>query len=149
MDQMLLSIHLVPLILLLAVVLPAGLLVVALEVVPILGLYLQTMIAGAPVSLITMLDMSFRKTLRPALIAHIRLTKATINVPVQTIEKHILAGGNAVNVVSALIIAKGARETLAWETAAALDLHGDVVAEVTTMLRKAGKICPEGQQPAI
>ncbi|GAE90249.1 hypothetical protein JCM21531_3841 [Acetivibrio straminisolvens JCM 21531] len=63
----------------------------------------------------------------------IKATKAGINVSINKLEAHYLAGGNVDRVVNALIAAQRANIPLEFERAAAIDLAGRNVLEAVQM----------------
>jgi uncharacterized protein YqfA (UPF0365 family) len=105
-----------------------GLIVVALSVllsvVPI-GLWISALAAGVKVSIVTLIGMRLRRV-PPAKIVNpmIKSTKAGLDLNVNKLEGHFLAGGNVDRVVNALIAAQRAGIDLGFERAAAIDLAG-------------------------
>ncbi|MBS4030185.1 MAG: flotillin-like protein FloA [Clostridiales bacterium] len=105
-----------------------GLIIVALSVllsvVPI-GLWISALAAGVKVSIVTLIGMRLRRV-PPAKIVNpmIKSTKAGLDLNVNKLEGHFLAGGNVDRVVNALIAAQRAGIDLGFERAAAIDLAG-------------------------
>ena len=106
---------------------------VLLSLVPI-GLWISAIAAGVKVSLMSLIGMKFRRV-QPAKIVNplIKSTKAGLNVTINQLETHYLAGGNVNKVADALIAAQKARIQLSFETAAAIDLAGRDVLEAVKM----------------
>ena len=87
------------------------------------NLWLQAKVAGAPVSLINLIFMRFRKV-PPSLIVNARITAMKAGIPFTTdqLEAHYLSGGDVNNVVLALIAANKAKLSLNFDDACAIDL---------------------------
>jgi uncharacterized protein YqfA (UPF0365 family) len=114
---------LVPLVLLLLFV------IAFLYFVPV-GLWITAVFSGVRVGLGTMIGMRLRKVppgdiVRPLISA----TKAGLDLDVNQMEAHYLAGGNVGRVVTALISADRANIELPWKRATAIDLAGRDVLE--------------------
>jgi uncharacterized protein YqfA (UPF0365 family) len=106
-------------------------LVVLLYLVPI-PLWIAAWASGAYVGLFTLIGMRFRRV-PPAVIVNARISavKAGLDISINDLEAHYLAGGNVVNVVMALISADKANIPMTFKRAAAIDLAGrDVLAAV-------------------
>ncbi|MBP3371930.1 MAG: flotillin-like FloA family protein, partial [Clostridia bacterium] len=90
-----------------------------------LGLWISSMAAGVRVSIATLVGMRIRRV-APARIINpvIKGFKAGIDVPIDKLEAHYLAGGNVDRVMNALIAAQRADIPLEFERAAAIDLAG-------------------------
>lgn len=86
------------------------------------------------IGIITLIGMRLRRV-PPAKIVNplIKAVKAGLNVTVNQLEAHYLAGGNVDRVVDALIAAERANIPLAFERAAAIDLAGRNVLEAVQM----------------
>jgi uncharacterized protein YqfA (UPF0365 family) len=94
------------------------------------GLWITAVFSGVRVGLGTMIGMRLRKVppgdiVRPLISA----TKAGLDLDVNQMEAHYLAGGNVGRVVSALISADRANIELPWKRATAIDLAGRDVLE--------------------
>ena len=89
------------------------------------GLWISAMAAGVKVGIITLIGMRFRRV-PPAGIVNplIKSVKAGLDMTVDQLEAHFLAGGNVDRVVNALIAAERANIPLPFERAAAIDLAG-------------------------
>ncbi len=98
------------------------------------GLWVQALVSGAPVRLIDLIMMKFRKVnAREIVYNRIRAKKAGIDLPTDYLESHFLAGGRVTNVVRAMIAADRAKIALTWEGATAIDLAGrDILGAVKT-----------------
>ncbi|MGN6627144.1 MAG: flotillin-like protein FloA [Tepidisphaeraceae bacterium] len=117
----------------------AGLVVLVLLVVIVMAfsfikLYVQALTSGARVSFIQLVGMSLRK-INPNLIvaARIQATRAGLSIPQDEMESHVLAGGNLMRVINAMIAANKANIELTWKNATAIDLAGrDILDAVQT-----------------
>lgn len=109
------------------------LIIVVLSFVP-LGLWISALAAGVRIGIVTLIGMRLRRV-TPARIVNplIKATKAGLDVDVNKLEAHYLAGGNVDRVVNALIAAQRAAIPLAFERAAAIDLAGRNVLEAVQM----------------
>ncbi len=89
------------------------------------GLWITALSAGVRVGIFTLFGMRLRKV-PPAVIVNSKITaaKAGIDVDINQLESHFLAGGNVQKVVTALISADKAQIHLSWERATAIDLAG-------------------------
>ncbi|EAX47527.1 protein of unknown function DUF1432 [Thermosinus carboxydivorans Nor1] len=99
-----------------------------------LGLWISAMAAGVHVGIMTLIGMRLRRV-PPAQIVLplIKANKAGLDVNVNQLEAHYLAGGNVDRVVDALIAAHRAQIPLTFERAAAIDLAGRNVLEAVQM----------------
>jgi uncharacterized protein YqfA (UPF0365 family) len=99
-----------------------------------LGLWWQARFSGAPVGLIDLIGMQFRKVdPRVIVISRIRAVKAGLHISTPQMETHYLAGGRVPTVVTAMIAADSAKIPLPWDTARAIDLAGrDILDAVQT-----------------
>lgn len=106
---------------------------ILLSLIPI-GLWISAIAAGVKVSLVGLVGMKLRRV-EPAkiVIPLIKSIKAGLNVTINQLETHYLAGGNVNRVADALIAAQKARIPLEFETAAAIDLAGRDVLEAVKM----------------
>lgn len=98
------------------------------------GLWISAMAANVRIGIITLIGMRLRRV-PPAKIVNplIKAVKAGLNVNVNQLEAHYLAGGNVDRVVNALIAAERANIPLAFERAAAIDLAGRDVLQAVQM----------------
>jgi uncharacterized protein YqfA (UPF0365 family) len=95
-------------------------------------LWIAAFASGAYVGLFTLIGMRLRRV-PPATVvtARISAVKAGLDISINDLEAHFLAGGNVVNVVNALISADKANIAMPFKRAAAIDLAGrDVLAAV-------------------
>ncbi|ADG83266.1 flotillin-like protein FloA [Thermincola potens] len=108
-------------------------LAIILSFIPV-GLWISALAAGVKIGIITLIGMRLRRV-PPAKIVNplIKAVKAGLNVTVNQLEAHYLAGGNVDRVVDALIAAERANIPLAFERAAAIDLAGRNVLEAVQM----------------
>ncbi|MBM7607038.1 uncharacterized protein YqfA (UPF0365 family) [Lysinibacillus composti] len=106
---------------------------VFLTFVPI-ALWISALAAGVRVSIFTLVGMRLRRVI-PARIVNplIKAHKAGLDVTINQLESHYLAGGNVDRVVNALIAAQRANIELSFERCAAIDLAGRDVLEAVQM----------------
>ncbi len=110
-----------------------------------LSLWIQALASGAKVSMPSLIFMKLRK-IRPQIIVYSRINavKAGINLGVNELEAHYLAGGNVQRVVAALIAANKANIPLSFQQATAIDLAGrDVLDAVKTSVNPKVIDCPD------
>ncbi len=112
----------------------AGLLIVLFFVFVPVGLWVSSLAANVRISIFNMIGMKLRRV-RPAKIVMplIKARKAGLDLSVNQLEAHYLAGGNVDNVVNALIASARAGIDLKFEKAAAIDLAGRNVLEAVKM----------------
>ena len=105
------------------------LLVSLLRFIPV-GLWITDMFSGVKISILTLVGMNIRRV-KPTNIVNpmIKATKAGLNLTIDKLEAHFLAGGDVNMVVNALIAAQRANIMLEFEQAAAIDLAGRDVLE--------------------
>ncbi|MEM6312590.1 MAG: flotillin-like protein FloA [Planctomycetota bacterium] len=90
-----------------------------------IGLYVQAFVSGAKVSLIELIGMRLRKVNpRTIVTARIQSARAGLNVSQSQMESHVLAGGNLMRTINAMIAASKANIELPWDNATAIDLAG-------------------------
>ncbi|MBW1940793.1 MAG: flotillin-like protein FloA, partial [Deltaproteobacteria bacterium] len=99
-----------------------------------ISLWVQALVSGARVGLLTIVFMRFRKV-PPKLVvtAKIMAVKTGLNISTDDFESHFLAGGDVMRVVQALIAADKANIALPFNRAAAIDLAGRNVLEAVQM----------------
>lgn len=98
------------------------------------GLWISAFAANVHVGIFTLIGMRLRRVIPSRIILPlIKATKAGINVSVNQLEAHYLAGGNVDKVVNALIAAHRADMNLLFERAAAIDLAGRDVLDAVKM----------------
>lgn len=104
-----------------------------LSLVPI-GLWISALAADVKISFSTLIGMRLRRVSpKKIVLPLIKATKAGIQVSVNQLEAHYLAGGNVSGVVNALIASHRANFDLPFERAAAIDLAGRDVLEAVKM----------------
>jgi uncharacterized protein YqfA (UPF0365 family) len=98
------------------------------------GLWFQSVLSKAPVSLLSIFFMRFRKVNATIIVtARITAKKAGIDIITDKLEAHYMAGGHVLRVVTALIAASKANIPLTFDRACAIDLAGrDVLDAVQT-----------------
>jgi uncharacterized protein YqfA (UPF0365 family) len=101
--------------------------------VPVM-LWISALAAGVKISIFTLIGMRLRRVIpnrviNPLIKAH----KAGIDLTINQLESHYLAGGNVDRVVNALIAAHRANIELTFERCAAIDLAGRDVLEAVQM----------------
>jgi uncharacterized protein YqfA (UPF0365 family) len=108
-------------------------LVFVLYLVPV-PLWIAAWASGAYVGLLTLIGMRLRRVPPSTVVtARISAVKAGIDITVNDLEAHFLAGGNVVRVVNAMISADKANIPLPFKRAAAIDLAGRNVLEAVQM----------------
>ncbi len=108
-------------------------LAVILSFVPI-GLWISALAARVPVGIFALIGMRLRRVAPVKIVAPlIKATKAGLDLSVNKLEGHFLAGGNVDRVVNALIAAQRAEIPLQFERAAAIDLAGRDVLQAVQM----------------
>ncbi len=107
--------------------------VVLFSFIPV-GLWISALAAGVRVGIVTLIGMRLRRV-PPANIVNslIKAYKAGLDITVDQLEAHYLAGGNVDRVVDALIASERANINLPFERAAAIDLAGRNVLEAVQM----------------
>ena len=105
------------------------LLVIFLSFVP-LGLWITAFFSGVKVGITTLVGMKLRRVPpRKIINPMIKATKAGLDLKLDELEAHYLAGGNVDTLVDALIAAQRANIELEFKRAAAIDLAGRNVLE--------------------
>ena len=104
-----------------------------LYLVPI-PLWIAAWASGAYVGLFTLIGMRLRRVPPGTVVtARISAVKAGLDISINDLEAHFLAGGNVVRVVNAMISADKANIPLPFKRAAAIDLAGRNVLEAVQM----------------
>jgi uncharacterized protein YqfA (UPF0365 family) len=104
-----------------------------LYLVPI-PLWVAAWASGAPVGMFTLVAMRLRRVPPGTVVtARISAVKAGLDISINDLEAHFLAGGNVVRVVNAMISADKANIPLPFQRAAAIDLAGRNVLEAVQM----------------
>nr|WP_146414442.1 MULTISPECIES: flotillin-like protein FloA [Crateriforma] len=112
------------------------------------GLWIQSQLTGAGVSMWNLIGMTFRKVNPRSIVrSKIMATQAGLDDPemsTEAIEAHYLAGGNVQQVVRALVAARKAKTiSLTFREATAIDLAGrDVLESVQTSVYPKVIDCP-------
>ncbi|UOD50928.1 flotillin-like protein FloA [Orrella daihaiensis] len=108
-------------------------LAIILYLVPI-PLWIAAWASGAYVGLFTLVAMRLRRVPPATIItARISAVKAGLDISIDELEAHFLAGGDVVRVVNAMISADKANIPLTFKRAAAIDLAGRDVLEAVQM----------------
>jgi uncharacterized protein YqfA (UPF0365 family) len=83
------------------------------------GLWIRTIAAGVPLGIISLVRMRLIG-IPPSIIVtnYVRARKAGLNLTVDQMQSHFLAGGNIENVTLAMIAAQRAQIPLEWQRAA-------------------------------
>jgi uncharacterized protein YqfA (UPF0365 family) len=108
-------------------------LILVLYLIPI-PLWIAAWASGAYVGLLTLIGMRLRRV-PPGTVVNARISavKAGLEISINDLEAHFLAGGNVVRVVNALISADKANIVMPFKRAAAIDLAGRDVLEAVKM----------------
>lgn len=119
---------------------PFGLLILVLAVIAFIlylipiPLWVAAWASGAYVGLMTLIAMRLRRVPPSTVVtARISAVKAGLDISINDLEAHYLAGGNVVRVVNAMISADKASIPLPFKRAAAIDLAGRDVLEAVKM----------------
>jgi uncharacterized protein YqfA (UPF0365 family) len=109
--------------LILYIALGIAILVVSGIVLSFFSVWLRAWLAGAYVGIVTLVAMRLRQVPYGLVVdARITAKKAGIEISIDDIEAHFLAGGNVVPTIQALIAAQKAGIELSWNRACAIDL---------------------------
>ena len=109
------------------------LVLVFLRYVPI-GLWIRAMSSGVKIKISTLIGMRLRRISPHRLVdALIMVRKAGLDISVDQLEKHFLAGGNIERVAKAMISAQQANIDMTFEEACAVDLAGRDVLQAVQM----------------
>jgi len=99
-----------------------------------IGLWISAIAANVKIRIGTLIGMKLRRvTPVRIVIPQIKAVKAGLDLSINKLEAHYLAGGNVDRVVNALIAAQRANISLEFERAAAIDLAGRDVLEAVQM----------------
>jgi uncharacterized protein YqfA (UPF0365 family) len=99
-----------------------------------IGLYVRALVSGAHVTFMDLIGMRIRNV-NPTVIVNSRIQamRAGLRVSSGEMESHVLAGGNVMRVINAMIAANKANIDLPWNIATAIDLAGrDILEAVQT-----------------
>lgn len=120
---------------LMIVIIAAAVLVIGVFIryVPI-GLWIRARASGVPLTIIMLIGMRLRR-ISPQLLVDALITsnKAGLDVSINQLERHFLAGGNIERVVKALISAQQAGISLNYDRTCAIDLAGRDVLQAVQM----------------
>ena len=109
------------------------LIIVFLRYVPI-GLWIRAMSSGVKIKVGTLVGMRLRRISPHRLVdALIMVRKAGLDITIDQLEKHFLAGGNIERVAKAMISAQQANIDMTFEEACAVDLAGRDVLQAVQM----------------
>jgi uncharacterized protein YqfA (UPF0365 family) len=98
------------------------------------GLWISAVAANVRIRIVNLIGMKLRRvTPVRIVIPQIKAVKAGLDLSINKLEAHYLAGGNVDRVVNALIAAQRANINLEFERAAAIDLAGRDVLEAVQM----------------
>ncbi|MBT6119969.1 flotillin-like protein FloA [bacterium] len=108
------------------------------------GMWLRARVSGVKLTYTKLIGMQLRKVKASVIVdSMIMGTKAGVNLNMDSLEAHYMAGGNVPKVVKALIGAEKAKIELSFEQAAAIDLAGrDVLDAVRTSVNPKVIDCP-------
>ena len=111
-----------------------GLLIVLFFIFVPIGLWISSLAANVKISIFNLIGMKLRRVVPSRIVIPlIKARKAGLDLGVNQLEAHSLAGGNVDNVVNALIASERAGIELPFEKAAAIDLAGRDVLEAVKM----------------
>ena len=117
-----------------------GMIIILLVLIALIGyfvpfrLWITAWASGAYVGLLTLVAMRLRRVPPHSIVkARISAVKAGLQIPLDELESHFLAGGNVVDVVNAIISADKANIELTFNRAAAIDLAGRNVLDAVQM----------------
>src|SRR3970040_1518314 len=114
-------------------ILVVAVLVIVLYLIPV-RIWVAAFASGAYVGLFTLVGMRLRRVPPGTIVtARISAVKAGLDISVNDLEAHYLAGGNVVRVVNAMISADKAKIALPFKRAAAIDLAGRDIVEAVKM----------------
>ncbi|HZJ83165.1 MAG TPA: flotillin-like protein FloA, partial [Clostridia bacterium] len=98
------------------------------------GLWISALAADVKVGILNLVGMRLRRVAPVRIVSPmIKATKAGLDISINKLEAHYLAGGNVDRVINALIAAQRAEIPLEFERAAAIDLAGRNVLEAVQM----------------
>ena len=111
-----------------------GLLIVLFFIFVPIGLWISSLAANVKISIFNLIGMKLRRVVPSRIVIPlIKARKAGLDLGVNQLEAHYLAGGNVDNVVNALIASERAGIELPFEKSAAIDLAGRDVLEAVKM----------------
>lgn len=134
-----------PIFLIVAALLLLGVLLVAAAVIlPLFPIWINARASGVSIGFMQLLGMRLRR-IDPAFILHhsISIYQAGIQVPIDDLEAHVLAGGDLYNVAEACVSADKANLNVSFDRLAAIDLAGrDVLYAVEACVNPKVLVCP-------
>ena len=103
------------------------------------GLWITAYFSGVKIKISTLIGMRLRRV-NPSRIVNplIKATKAGLEIDINELEAHYLAGGNVNAVVDALIASPEGQYTLVFERAAAIDLAGECIRSRSSICKSKG-----------
>lgn len=128
-------------------------LAIAFIIISFFSVWLRAFLAGAPVSIATLVAMRLRGVPYQLLVdARITAVKAGLDLSIAQFETHYLAGGDVIQTTQALINAQKAGLTLSWDQACAIDLatkgtDKSVMEAVRTSINPKVINCPSSNAP--
>lgn len=122
-------------------------------IVSFISVWVKAFSSGAPVSMMNLITMRLFRKLPHSLIVEARITavKAGIDLPIEQLETHYMAGGDIMQTTLALINAQKAGLPLDWSQATVIDLatkgtEKSVVEAVRTSINPKVIDCPAANQ---
>ncbi|MCC6240611.1 MAG: flotillin-like protein FloA [Phycisphaerales bacterium] len=99
-----------------------------------IGLYVRALVSGARVTFIDLIGMRLRKVSPEQIInSRIQASRAGLHISQAEMESHVLARGDLLRVINAMVAANKANIDLGWDNARAIDLAGrDILDAVQT-----------------
>ena len=98
-------------------------LVVLFVVISFINTWLKALLAGAPVSILTLIAMRLRGVPYGMIVdSRIMAVKAGLDLTINQLEEHYLAEGHLIQTIQALIASEKAGMDLSWKQACAIDL---------------------------
>jgi uncharacterized protein YqfA (UPF0365 family) len=96
------------------------------------GIWITAMISGVRISLLDLIYMKMRRIAPSPIVRSMTMAaKAEIDIQIDALEAHSLAGGNVINVVTGMITAKNKNVQLSFREACQMDLaHKDIAKEI-------------------
>jgi uncharacterized protein YqfA (UPF0365 family) len=123
----------VPIVLFIVLAVLVVVIAIFVSLVPI-NIWFRALVSGAYVGMNRLIGMKLRKIKVNMIVeAYIMAKKAGINIDINEIETHYMAGGDVIKVVHALISAHSAKIALTCDAAKAIDLAGRDVLDAVTI----------------
>ena len=90
------------------------------------GLWITAKVAGVRITLLELIDMKMRRVApSPIVRSLIMAVKADIEIQLESLEEHSMAGGNVENVITTMIKARNKNKQLSFEEACERDLANE------------------------